>query len=113
MGGDSISSPKMTTQQMMVNMIKMMSQESGGGYCSGKITMIAESGTYGFITSDEGDGTMFVMPAACEMFGGVIPPIGTSVLYSMTVDPKSGRLRAEDVQPGLGPGESLPQAKDE
>lgn len=68
---------------------------------SGVIQSISDQ--YGFITQDIGGETMFVMPVACQAFGGVIPPVGTRVTYTVIADAQTGKPRAENVQPDGAP----------
>jgi len=67
-------------------------------------TMETDNGKFGFITQDSDGSKMFVMPAACIPWGQELPPIGTRVRYSIVADEKTGRPRAEYVQPLAGAG---------
>merc|ERR1712048_436832 len=42
---------------------------------------------------------MFVTPSACSAFGGKIPPPGTRCHFTVVVDGKTSRPRADDVGP--------------
>eukprot|EP00927_Polykrikos_kofoidii_P054601 TRINITY_DN49001_c0_g1_i1.p1 TRINITY_DN49001_c0_g1~~TRINITY_DN49001_c0_g1_i1.p1 ORF type:complete len:509 (+),score=69.70 TRINITY_DN49001_c0_g1_i1:74-1600(+) len=73
-------------------------------------TLSKDNGNFGFIKLDDEEGPdMFVIPPSCEAFGRIIPPIGTQVKFIVTTDAKTGRPRADHVQPiDDGPGVTIP-----
>lgn len=62
-------------------------------------TMAQVKNNFGFIKQDSGEPDMFVIPQACPYFGTVFPPIGMRVTYEVATSDRTGRPRAEDVQP--------------
>lgn len=63
-------------------------------------TMLSDNGKFGFINQDTGDANMFVMPGCCQAsFGMRLPPVGTRLRYTVVVDSKTGRPRADVVIP--------------
>mmetsp|Transcript_29138 Transcript_29138/g.79986 ORF Transcript_29138/g.79986 Transcript_29138/m.79986 type:complete len:587 (-) Transcript_29138:131-1891(-) len=59
----------------------------------GTLMHIAGGGGYGFIKPDSGEADVFTMPPHAGF-----PPIGTRVNYTVVIDPKNGKLRADNLQ---------------
>jgi cold shock CspA family protein len=57
------------------------------------------SAKFGFIKQENGGEDMFVMPSACQAWGGKVPDVGTRVQFKVTVDERTRRTRATDVEP--------------
>ena len=74
-----------------------------------KGTFICVHEHFGFINVPDGP-DMFVLPSACEAFGGVLPPTGTEMTFEVVTDARTGRPRAVHCQPrrveSFGPAES-------
>jgi cold shock CspA family protein len=68
---------------------------------SGRLTgtVLKNNGKFGFIQQDNGEPDMFVMPIACKAWGEEVPGEGTRVFYDVVQDVKTGRPRAESVEP--------------
>jgi cold shock CspA family protein len=69
------------------------------GRTTGTIKWIHSNGKFGFVGMGDNSEDMFIMPAACSAFGGQIPAIGTPISFGVVVDAKTGKVRAEDVEP--------------
>jgi len=68
---------------------------------TGKVCKVGAN--WGFIKCDDpAVGDMFVIPQACAAFGRELPPMNTHVQFQVITDPKTGRLRAETVEPCAG-----------
>lgn len=61
------------------------------GKMTGTMGKMHPSGTFGFIQQDQGEADMFCLPPFHD--------IGTRVAYDIIADPKTGRPRAENVEP--------------
>merc|ERR1712232_1407209 len=56
-------------------------------------------GKYNFIIQDNGEEEILVLPGSCPGFDFVCPAAGTRVAYDVGAEPKTGRIRAECVEP--------------
>jgi len=61
-------------------------------------TLSKIGGSLAYIDQDSG-GEIPVLPRHCQAYGGEFPPIGTRLLYEAVVDARTGKLRAEHIQP--------------
>eukprot|EP00930_Biecheleria_cincta_P032360 TRINITY_DN22457_c0_g1_i2.p1 TRINITY_DN22457_c0_g1~~TRINITY_DN22457_c0_g1_i2.p1 ORF type:complete len:543 (-),score=82.48 TRINITY_DN22457_c0_g1_i2:18-1469(-) len=68
--------------------------EGSGGLLSGVISR--DGDRFGYLQQDNGEPDIFVLPKSCA--GGLIPPKGTRVVYTLGLDPRKGLPQAENVQ---------------
>merc|ERR1719174_3316883 len=54
---------------------------------------------FGYLQQDNAEVDLFVLPTQCIASGGVIPPAGTRVYYTVGTDPQKGKPSAENVIP--------------
>merc|ERR1712060_962869 len=78
---------------------KLDPMSQSGAILLGTISTANEK--FAFIKQDNGEADMFVIPPACEAFGRELPPVGARVQYRVVVDSKTGRPRADRVQPAM------------
>eukprot|EP00929_Paragymnodinium_shiwhaense_P077133 TRINITY_DN396_c2_g1_i1.p1 TRINITY_DN396_c2_g1~~TRINITY_DN396_c2_g1_i1.p1 ORF type:complete len:498 (+),score=79.61 TRINITY_DN396_c2_g1_i1:84-1496(+) len=60
-------------------------------------TVNKHQGKFAFIEQEGGGPDMFCIPLSCSGFGGECPPVGTRVSYTVVLDSKTGRPRADGV----------------
>eukprot|EP00929_Paragymnodinium_shiwhaense_P007258 TRINITY_DN111194_c0_g1_i1.p1 TRINITY_DN111194_c0_g1~~TRINITY_DN111194_c0_g1_i1.p1 ORF type:complete len:576 (-),score=134.88 TRINITY_DN111194_c0_g1_i1:296-2023(-) len=73
-------------------MVKPQSIGENGGIVK------SNNGTAGLIEQDNGEPDLFVLPDMCEGYGGLLPPVGARVVYTVGIDQLKGTPRAENVQ---------------
>jgi len=65
-----------------------------GDCAGGTMAHIANGGAFGFIKPDDGGADIFALPSTTGF-----PPIGTRLTFTFVIDPKNGKMRADNLQP--------------